>query len=118
MAAAIDLATNVVKKEKKRNVVVILITDGYPDNMGLTLRAAKRFNLVRNQVFKQLHFFAMGIGKDYDKALLQDIAMKTNNNENALKVEDTHLCDFLIEDQDLSKDWSAIMREISCVTEK
>jgi hypothetical protein len=38
----------------------------------------------------------MGIGADFDKALLQQIAYEANDQQDRLKVEDTELAQFLI----------------------
>jgi hypothetical protein len=60
----------------------------------------------------------MGIGKDFDRPLLQTIAYTANNGLESLKADGIELMKFVIEDADLSQDWASIFGDISTLTSK
>ena len=60
----------------------------------------------------------MGIGADFDKALLQKVAYEANDQQDRLRVEDTELAQFLIEDCDLTQDWGSIITSLASLTSK
>lgn len=70
ISAAINEASRLVRQEKQKNSIVILLTDGQTDDFEKAVDAANSFNLLRKTARKNMFFFTLGIGQYYDKALL------------------------------------------------
>jgi Mg-chelatase subunit ChlD len=52
IASAIDEAAKVLRKEKQRNIIVVMMTAGFADDSKEAERAAERFNKYRQEAQK------------------------------------------------------------------
>jgi Mg-chelatase subunit ChlD len=118
MTEAFNKGSELQQTTSDRHTVFLLLTDGYAEDKADAINAAKRLGAVKKSAKKDIFFISMGIGKDHDKSLLNDLSYQANGEIPLLKIGDSKICELVISDSDFSKDWVEIFNSLSDIVEK